>query len=181
VPPTTAIPTTEASIQSPTDVPTIASPTTEATTAAPTLDQTPDATATVTTPGSTLPVVLRYDKRSLVLFNQAANPVDVSNLTFQQVGSQARPFESRLWEGGPRPTWDLPAGNCFQLWTNDTNTLKPPDYCTKRQAWSQIATQNAFWVSNDANATFEVRRDDEVLAVCQVSAGECAFDPKGKS
>jgi serine/threonine protein kinase len=175
---TAAVPTTGA-----TEIAAVATtaPATEPTTPAPTLSETPTPTSI---PESLGPVLLHYDAKSLVLLNRSDQTIDVSSLTFARVGSNAQPFETRSWEGGPRPTRSLPAKNCFQVWPNDQiGVLDPPDYCQKRQAWSAIAPQRAFWVStsNDPQAAFEVRRGSQVLATCTIKAGECAFDPKKTS
>jgi serine/threonine protein kinase len=125
------------------------------------------------------PIVLIYDEQSLVLFNRSNRIVDVNGLTFVQTTDSGRElsFGTERWDGGSRPTWALPAGDCFQVWTDSvTSTLPKPDYCDTRHSWQSVGTIRWFWISNDSAATFAVRRDDEVLAVCEISAGECGLD-----
>jgi hypothetical protein len=125
-------------------------------------------------------VLLTWDGDSLALFNQSNRAVDVSNLTFVQVTSGGRElsFESVRWEGGSRPTGALPPGDCFQVWRDAVSGVLPvPDGCDERGAWQAVGSTRWFWVSGDQEATFEVRRGRQALAVCPISAGECAFDP----
>ncbi|MEO8611707.1 MAG: protein kinase [Chloroflexota bacterium] len=128
-------------------------------------------------------VLLRYDGNSLVLLNRSQQDVDVSGLTYVQtaINGDDLIFESRFWAGGSRPTSDLPGGNCFEvLKDTDVGTVgPPPDYCGKRHAWARVSVVRWFWLSDDPNVTFEVRRGDAVLAICPVSTGsatECAVD-----
>jgi hypothetical protein len=123
--------------------------------------------------------VLIYDEQSLVLFNRSNRSVDVSGLTFVQTTDSGRElsFGTERWDGGSRPTWALPSGDCFQVWADTvTATLPKPTYCDTRHSWQSVGAIRWFWISDDPDATFEVRRDDEVLAVCEISAGECGLD-----
>ena len=128
-------------------------------------------------------VLLRYDGNSLVLLNRSEADVDVSGLTYIQTTAEGDDliFESRLWAGGSRPTSDLPAGNCFEvLKDTEVGTVgATPDYCGKRHAWARVSFMRWFWLSDNPDAIFEVRRGDAVLATCPVSTGsatECAVD-----
>ncbi|MFN8374148.1 MAG: hypothetical protein U0694_14885 [Anaerolineae bacterium] len=81
------------------------------------------------------------------------------------------------------------SGDCLQVWTSDFNQLAEVErVCPNRQGWRQLVDARLFWISDEANATFEVRRGtSRVLAVCPVSpaAGtadfefECAVDVGG--
>jgi hypothetical protein len=127
-------------------------------------------------------VLLTWDADSLVLLNRSEAPVDVSGLEFVQVTSAGRElsFSSERWEGGGSPTWALPSGDCFQVWRDTvTGTLPTPEGCDSRRAWQMVGSQRWFWVSDDADASFEVRRGNEALAVCAISAGECPLDLDG--
>ncbi len=135
-------------------------------------------------PGPTVdanaPVLLTWNADSLVLLNQSGTAVDISALTFVQITSSGRQlsFESADWEGGGSPTWALPPGDCFQVWRDTlTSTLPTPDGCDSRAAWQAAGSRRWFWVSSDPEESFEVRRGSLVLAVCLISAGECALNP----
>lgn len=138
---------------------------------------TPEATAANAAGDVESPVVLRYDDESLVLLNRSDSRVDVSNLEFVQVKADGSTlvFDSQRWEGGTQPTYDLRAGNCFQVQRNDISHLVAPDDCD-RQSWARVSFPRWFWTSDDPQAVFEVRRGDELLATCQISAGECALN-----
>jgi hypothetical protein len=172
----TAAPTAQ-----PTDTPTTPPPTaTTAPTSSPTrrAGSVSTVTAAVVPAGNDGPVLLRYDGDSLVLFNQSDAPVDISDWTFVQRRASGTPLEydTRFWERGGRSTSALPAGQCFQVFRLDAPVTDEPDYCQRRQAWSQVGPLRTFWLSSDPAATFEVRRGGEVLATCLVNAGECAVN-----
>lgn len=187
---TTELPTdtpapTDTTAPSASDTPTD-EPTTEPTdTAAPADTNTPEPTPTTEEAPVSLvgnaeeaPVLLVYDDISMALLNQSGDNVDASGLTFVQVDSTGREidFETRLWNGGSRPTTSLPNGTCFQVYKNTVGDVAAPDVCRARHAFRTVASPRWFWISTDPAATFEVRRDGEVLATCEVAAGECALD-----
>jgi len=129
-------------------------------------------------------VILRYDGNSFVLLNRSYVDVDVSGLRFVQTNADGDElvFETRLWAGGSRPTSDLPGGDCFEV-LKDTQVGvvgDPPDYCGRRHAWARVSFVRWFWLSSDADATFEVRRGDALLATCPVkedgAEAECPVD-----
>ena len=117
------------------------------------------------------------------MLNRDDVDVDVSGLRFVQTNADGDEliFETRLWAGGSRPTSDMPGGDCFEV-LKDTDTGSvgaPPDYCGRRHAWARVSFIRWFWVSDDAEATFDVMRGDALLATCPVSDGstvECAVD-----
>ncbi|MCB9450156.1 MAG: serine/threonine protein kinase [Anaerolineaceae bacterium] len=127
---------------------------------------------------NTAPVLLRYDADMFVLWNRSDRIMDVSRLTFTQAVADSTDlvFSSRMWLDGNKPTSALPAGDCFQIWRTEFALRDQPDYCDFRQGWSQVAYPRWFWVSDNPDTLFEVRRDDMVLAVCRVGDSECALE-----
>lgn len=114
-------------------------------------------------------VLLRYDGRSLVLFNRASGFVDVSDLDFvaptTERGAGDALFNSTDWQNSQ--IYLLRNANCFQLWSMDYTFLEadefPADVCDYRQAYQQIDVP--FWVG-DIGTTFSVERDGLKLGVC---------------
>ncbi len=176
--PTTAQPSNTATAQ-PTDTATrrpTQTPSPEPT--ATTEEATPEVTAVVVDLSSA-PLLLRYDNESLVLVNQSNANQDISGLNFVQTlaNGTTREFPSRLWEGGSRPLSALPPEGCFQVSRNDRNATPTPGDC-ERHSWSRVSFPRWFWMSDEPNATFEVRRGRTVLATCSIAAGVCGFDPE---
>lgn len=148
-----------------------------------TAEATPETTAAPTAGDDAGAVILRYDGDSLYLLNRSGGTVDVSDLIFVQTkadGSRLT-FDSRRWEGGSRPTYALPSGDCFQVFRSDIGQVGKPDECNIRHSWESVTFPRWFWVSSQPEAVFEVRRGDDVLAVCSIAAGECTFDPGSES
>lgn len=116
-------------------------------------------------------LLLRYDGRTLMLYNRsAADQVDVSDLEFVRVatsGAEVR-FNARQWGSGNDNLYALRPGDCFQVWSPDFSSLGvdefPAEMCRYRQGFLQI--NDLFWVSSIEGAAFEVRRDDELLTTC---------------
>jgi serine/threonine protein kinase len=143
----------------------------------------PATTAAALVASNDAAVVLIYDNRSLVLLNRSNESVDVSDLVFEQVTAQGRKltFNSNSWDGSAPPS-ALPAGDCYEIWTSDSTTMPKPEGCGTRHAFFQTtSTQRLFWISSVPTATFEVRRGNQVLAECSISAGECFLDIKAES
>jgi hypothetical protein len=108
--------------------------------------------------------------------------VDVSGLVFAQVSASGLElsFRSDQWSGGTRPPGALPPGDCFQVWTNRYSEWPMPEVCRTRHAWRAVAPSRWFWISDQADAIFEVRRGGEVLATCFIADGFCAIDLGGE-
>lgn len=121
------------------------------------------------------PLLLTYTPDTVILINRSERSIDVRGLTFIQTRDDGnRTFDSNSWfnvnfNGG------LGSGDCVQLWTDNIASLPIPENCESRYAWRQVTQIRWFWISEDPDTTFEVRRGDDVLAVCTVGAGECAF------
>jgi serine/threonine protein kinase len=136
---------------------------------------TEEATPEVTdTSSSGTSIDLIYDDASLVLMNRSGNRLDVSNLQFIQTPGTGNPltFGSNQWQDAQR----LPNNSCLQVWRNDGGNLDVPTYCEDRRSWRAVSFVRWFWVSSADGATFEVRRGSEVLATCEISAGECVVE-----
>jgi len=148
-------------------------------------------------------VLLRYDGRTLVLYNRAESDiVEVRNLRFLLFEPQIQPSASsgtsaeeieivqtksyrasewgELWRG-------LQPESCLQVWTLRYVTLPgdepPADMCNSRMYYRQTA--RPFWISSasDSGAYFEVRLGRvDVVATCPVvqpdtfSEVRCAVD-----
>ncbi|GAB4529203.1 MAG: hypothetical protein OHK0046_48900 [Anaerolineae bacterium] len=183
-PPTTAAPATPTSTntpvptesdatrtltftRTPTDVP---SPTP---TDAPTETPTPDVTNTPAINAvaeDEAQLLLRYDGRSLVVYNRALEEsVNLSGVTFVQVQPDDTnlTFRTARW---PDPTGSLNAlrpKDCFQVFTieffNLPATEFPAEICSFRQGF--ISTVQSFWVAAETSS-FEVRRNGVVLGTC---------------
>ena len=119
--------------------------------------------------------MLVYDEQSFTLINSSDQNIDVSGISFVQTvpGGSQLSFRSDQWTNGTRPTWSLTPGDCFQLWQINQPELPVPDVCNFRHAWRAVAPTRWFWLSHTEAATFEVRRNAEVLAACPVAAGIC--------
>lgn len=174
--PTTPAPSATVPVN--TDVPTERAATDEPTSAAIIPALTEEATAPVET--SDAPVLFRYDEDSFTLWNRSDDFVDVSGLVFAQVVEEGTDltYPSNRWAVNNAPPYAIPPMECLQVWTFEDPNIPRPTYCTTRLAWRQVAPSREFWRSDDPEGTFEVRRGTNVLVVCQISAGECAFDPK---
>jgi len=114
-------------------------------------------------------VLLRYDGRTLVLFNRSQENINIRNLVFVQQTEEGE-VEFEVTEWGERGTGNLRVmrpGECYQAWSIswvDLPASEPPaDICVVRQGF--IQTPRAFWIGLP-DATFEVRRGAHVLAVC---------------
>jgi hypothetical protein len=133
---------------------------------------------------SAMPVLLRYDDNSLTLVNISDQNVDVSFLSFVQTTADGRSltFESQSWAAeSTQPLFALEPGDCFQVIRDDYPLVDQPDFCNSRQGWRRVAFTRYFWISNDTDATFEVRWGSQVQAVCKIADRECALDPRRSS
>lgn len=128
-------------------------------------------------PPVTTAVLLIYNEDTLVLFNASDETVDVSGLTFLQVTADGREliFPSDRWQGGDA----LAPGDCFQVWQDSFTELPQPAYCDSRLSWQMVSPPRWFWISDDPNAAFVVRRGDDVLAECRISDGQCTLNMGG--
>ena len=113
-----------------------------------------------------------YDGRTLVLFNRDnGETVNISVLHFIQTASDGTTIEFDATEWPSSSLRSMRPEGCYQVWTNDFRTLPadepPADVCLTRLG--MFGTNRTFWISDDPNATFEVLRGSDVLAVCPAS------------
>ena len=169
-------------------------PATEATDEAPSDTPTGDETATATDTVTPLPtrtaivagedgtpdppdVRLIYEPDGFILLNVTGEPIDVSDLVFEQSGT-TRYFEGSEWEGfvSGSPAY-LEADNCLQLVPNSVTRPEPDeDTCPRLAGYYQTSvSRRYFWRSDDADASFTVRLGETTLATCSIAAGECSF------
>jgi hypothetical protein len=59
------------------------------------------------------------------------------------------------------------------VYTTNVVVGDTPSICSVRHKWDQAASSRWFWISDNPDATFEVRREDVVLGECRVGDGEC--------
>ncbi|MFW5691193.1 MAG: clostripain-related cysteine peptidase [Chloroflexota bacterium] len=116
-------------------------------------------------------LLLRYDNRSLVMFNRMnEREIDISELVFRrfdEAGEVVSSFASTDFVAGDREA--VHAQDCYQVWATGFFDLPPTDFpaeiCRFRQGFNQ--TQEDFWRSEQVGGTFNVLLGDEVLATCQ--------------
>lgn len=125
----------------------------------------------------TAPLLLRYDGRTLVIYNRAEARATVNNLRFYLLEPdpdkpdgfiETEVFAAREWGDLNR---GLASGRCLQVWSLRYRFLPltepPADICLSRVFFRQTA--DPFWFSElyDEGAYFEVRRGTvDVLAEC---------------
>ncbi|RMF78339.1 MAG: toll/interleukin-1 receptor domain-containing protein [Chloroflexi bacterium] len=120
-------------------------------------------------------VLLRYDDRTLVFSNlDMDEDISLRGLQFVQPVADGNDlvFDAEMLditESGLR----LAPGQCFQLWTTEVTLLEQPDFCESRRAWLQLGAPRWFWLNDDPNATFEVRRNNDPIATCRIGDAEC--------
>jgi hypothetical protein len=131
-------------------------------------------------------VLLRYDGRTLVLFNRAEeDELNILNLSFVQETEEGDiVFRADEWEFGTGDLRAMRPHDCYQVWTLDWINLPlnkfPSEICVNRQGIFQ--TSRSFWIGAELGLTFEVRRGSQVLAVCQTAEEDieveirCAVD-----
>lgn len=120
-------------------------------------------------------ILLRYDGRSLVLYNRSpAQRINISGLLFEgvQPNGSTMTFLADEWQSDD--VTSLRARDCFQLFTIRYRTLPadefPADICNFRQGF--FSTVDSFWVASQPNMTFEVKQNDQILAVCPTAISE---------
>lgn len=130
-----------------------------------------DLAVTEGTPPDGAYVQLAYDAQTLVVYNPTDRTIDLSDLQFVQAveGGNALSFRSSFWSD----TGLLKPNACFQVWIDRYLDWEMPDYCAERESWRSVSFVRWFWLSENASATFDVRRGDQVLARCPIFSGEC--------
>lgn len=115
-------------------------------------------------------ILLRYDRRSLVLYNRwpTGATIDVSDLTFVQTPAEGAPISFAATEWGGDNLTALQSGDCYQALMAFYSELPANDFPTDICVWRQgyFSTARAFWTSQTPDATFEVRLGDETIGTC---------------
>ena len=119
-------------------------------------------------------VSLIYDGDKLVLINRSGHTIDIRGWKFVQSSEFGEiSFLATQWQTALLST--VQPESCFMIWRNSlSGGADTPDYCVNREAWFAAGTNRRFWISDEADATFEVHAaDGTVLATCPVNEGEC--------
>jgi hypothetical protein len=119
-------------------------------------------------------VVLLYNEETFVLLNRSDRAVDITNLEFVQLTNAGEQASFGTWElTGSDPIYALRPGNCYQLVPFGVSDPRVPDFCRRRASWQSLGPRRLFWIHEDPNTRFIVRREGDVLATCPVNEGEC--------
>jgi serine/threonine protein kinase len=130
--------------------------------------------AAVATPEPTAApsLLLSYDDNTFNMVNSGANSFDLSALQFAH--------GSNLFDGSAVPRGSLPAGTCFRIQLQRTQS-DLPDGCAKLYGATYLpTTQRFFWRSDpDGSPTFDVRIGGRRISACPTilrgSASTCTF------
>lgn len=149
-------------------------------TAAPTTSAPSTTPAGAAAPDASAPNIrLIYRPDVFVLLNVAGQPLDVSDLVFEQTraGAVTRHFEAAEWDryiSGSSAY--LEAESCLQLITADAPRPAPDDETCPRLAgyYRSTVEERYFWRSDEPDASFTVRLGEVTLATCSIGAGECS-------
>ena len=120
-------------------------------------------------------MLLRYDRRSLVLYNRwpqgeegTENNIDISRVTFAQITKEGETMQFAVTEWKFGDLQNMTSGSCYQLWMpfyhEVAGSVPPADICTLRKGF--ITTQRPFWLSDDSETTFSVLLDGEEILTC---------------
>jgi serine/threonine protein kinase len=137
-------------------------------------------------PAANLQIV--YNSSVVAIVNLSEIPVDLTGLTFERLSDPSTvlaSFSSQTWARiNPKAVRELPQGGCFQLLRANVKDIQlepgespaKPSSCEASQGWVVAADQSEhFWISGDEQASFEVRREDQEIHRCKISAGYCQF------
>jgi hypothetical protein len=115
-------------------------------------------------------VLLRYNRRSLMVYNRLPGDVsiDVSGLTFVQSSAEGDAVQFAASEWATGDVTALRSGDCYQVlmnyYTELPSTTFPTDVCVWRQGYR--STMRDFWTSADPEATFDVQLNGVTVATC---------------
>lgn len=111
-------------------------------------------------------VKLLYDKASFNVLNQTDHQLSLAGVTFR---STSGTWDARKW--GPSIYISLPAANCLRLRDSSSSQHTPPASCANHiYGLIEVGSTAMFWVKTDH---FEVMQNDQIIANCDTSAGEC--------
>lgn len=121
-------------------------------------------------------VLLRYDGRSVVLFNRTLDQhqINISELIFIKAAGDEENTVFRASQWTASPIRALRGRDCLQIWTLNYTLLPPTEFpaeiCNNVQGF--FASRNTFWIDSQEGATFEVQMRGDTLAVCPAVARE---------
>ncbi|MBC8099110.1 MAG: protein kinase [Armatimonadetes bacterium] len=120
-----------------------------------------------------IPLTLRYDSTTLIVYNRSADDVDISQLTLGKPGADAAVLGAEVRQAM------IEAGECLSI-TQVSRAYNLRDWdCTVEQDKVEVASQDLFWRTVQPDQ-FEVRLADQVIAVCATvrrgAAGECTVN-----
>jgi serine/threonine protein kinase len=162
VPPTDTDAPTDAPTEAPTDAP------------APTETEQRVSPGDLPSPTPQPQIVLRYNENTMWLYNATDRILNVSNLTFiQERADNSLSFSGSDWYGSAET---LEPQACLQVWKLTISELPVPENCLERPYWRAVADDRWFWQSDAEDTTFDVRLGDDVIATCEIDAGQCGFN-----
>lgn len=110
-------------------------------------------------------LILTYNSRSLVLFNNAPNAV---NLTGISMGSDSNRITIEAFTAVSQFSISaFPVGSCLQIQLSGTSDSAPSS-CRFIRSLINVSTTRLFWTG-----TFTVTQGNVILATCDAGAGRC--------
>jgi len=127
-----------------------------------------------------LHVRLLYEPDVFLLLNISDEPIDVSDLVFEQTGADGsvRSFEAAEWDRYiSTSSAYLEEESCLQLLTGSAPPPEPDeDNCPRLAGFFRSNVERRyFWRSDNADASFTVRLGEVTLATCAIGDGTCSF------
>src|SRR5690606_18633500 len=127
-----------------------------------------------------LHVRLLYEPDVFLLLNISDEPIDVSDLVFEQTGADGsvRSFEAAEWDRYiSTSSAYLEEESCLQLLTGSAPPPEPDeDNCPRLAGFFRSNVERRyFWRSDNADESFTVRLGEVTLATCAIGDGTCSF------
>jgi hypothetical protein len=119
-----------------------------------------------------------YDDNAAVVINNSGGTVSLLDVTFQRISDQGAvtaEFPSSFWGHAysEKPITALPPGDCFIVSKSDFSL---PAECSS--VWSWFTTggeQFYFWSAVPGSESFQVLKDEQVVATCAIRVWSCSF------
>jgi hypothetical protein len=165
----TPVPATQAVIE-PTSIPT-AVMNLPSVTPLPIIDNTQAPTAITvqsrTDPSQAANLHLMYDNVSFTLRSESDDILSLEGMSFRSDGGS---WDARGW--GPSIYTSLPSDRCLRLRDASAGQRQPPAPCVNKiYGLIEVGSPAFFWINVEQ---FMVIYNGEVIATCEVAAGECA-------
>lgn len=114
-------------------------------------------------------VLLMYDGVSFTMLNQAGRTLSFEGVYFRS--NNGASWEARRW--GPSVYNAVPLGKCLRLRDASVGQRNPPAPCVNNIfGLQEVGSTALFWVGVP---TFEVVRNEQVIATCTVSDEQCSI------